>query len=257
LQQCGMAASLQLLPLHSPYTVVKTDPSRRSMRKLALLCLLCLSLGICSAASTGTTDPTLFQDSINWCTNYGCQSQQLGSPQTWASNLGATGMVGLVSSQNMENLVQGSSWGGNFNNGEGIIYNGVATLGNNPGGILLSLDMPVFGVGSFIQANFYGAFTATLSLYDSGFNLLGTYSHAGTSDGNAGTALFIGAYDGIADVSYALFDVTDVNGNEDFAIGTTKLMTQQVTTTPEPASLTLLASSLLGLAGMLRRKEVK
>ena len=226
------------------------------MRKLALLCLVCLSLGICSWASTGTTDPTLFQDSINWCTNYGCQSQELGTPQTWNSDGGATGMVGLVSSQNMQNLVQGVSWNGNFNNGEGLIYNGVFTLGNTPGGILLQLDSPAYGVGAYIQANIFGAFTATISLYDAGFNLLGTYSHDGFSDTNPGTALFIGAYDSIADVSWAVFDVADINGNDDFAIGTTKIMTQ-ITTTPEPASLTLLGSSLLGLAGMLRRKEVK
>ncbi len=225
------------------------------MRKLALLCLLCLSLGICSWASTGTTDPTLFQDAINWCTNYGCQGQQLGSPQVWTSGNGATGMIGLVSSQNMENLVQGGSWNGNFSNGEGLIYNGVSD-GNTPGGILLSLDSPAYGVGAYIQADIFGAFTATISLYDASFNLLGTYSHDGVSDQNVGTALFIGAYDDIADVSWAIFDVTDVNGDDNFAIGTTMLKTGNVST-PEPATFTLLASSLLGLAGMLRRKEGK
>ena len=226
------------------------------MKKLGLLCLLCLSLGITSFASTGTTDPNLFQDSINWCTNYGCLGQQLGSPQTWTSNLGATGMIGLVSSQNMHNLQQGASWAGNFNPGDGLIYNGVKTLGNTPGGILLSLDAPAYGFGAYIQPDWYGSFSATIALYDSSFNLLGTYSHDGISDTNVGTALFIGAYDSIADVSYVLFDTTGSGGDDIFAIGTTKIMTG-ITTTPEPATFTLLACSLLGLAGTLRRKEVK
>ena len=214
------------------------------MKKLALLIVLCSVLGLNTVwASTGTTDPTIFQDTIDWCTNYGCLSQQLGTPQTWLSNGGATGMVGLVSSQNMQNLVQGTSWNGNFANGMGLIYNGVITLGNTPGGILLALDNPAYGVGAYIQDDPYGAFTATISLYDSSFNLLGTYSAPGSSDTNVGTALFIGAYDSSADVSYALFDTND----DIFAIGSAKLMTQQYTPVPEPGTLALLVPSALGI----------
>lgn len=221
------------------------------MKKLALFCLLCVSLGMTTAwASVGTTDPTIFQDSINWCTNYGCQSQQLGTPQSWLSDGGATGMVGLVSSQNMQNLVQGTSWNGNFAAGMGLIYNGVQTLGNTPGGILLAMDTPVYGVGAYIQEDFYGAFTGTITLYDASFNLLGAYSHAGVSDTNVGTALFLGAYDASADVSYALFDTND----DVFAIGTAKLMTEPYSSVPEPGTLALLAPSILGLAGVVRRR---
>lgn len=221
------------------------------MKKFASLVVLCLALGLTSAwASVGTTDPTIFQDTIDWCTNYGCQSQQLGTPQAWTSNGGATGMVGLVSSQNMENLVQGTSWNGNFANGMGLIYNGVLTLGNNPGGILLSLDAPAYGVGAYIQDDPFGAFTGTITLYDAAFNLLGTYSHAGVSDSNVGTALFLGAYDATADVSYALFDTND----DIFAIGTAKLMTEPYSAVPEPGTLALLLPSALGLAGVIRRR---
>jgi len=224
------------------------------MKKSILLGVLCLWLGLCTAwASTGTTNPNLFNDTIDWCTNYGCQSQQLGTPQNWTSNGGATGMVGLVSSQNMQNLVQGVSWNGNFSNGMGLIYNGVETLGNTPGGILLSLDSPAYGVGAYIQDDPYGAFTATITLYDASFNLLGSYSSPGTSDNNVGTALFIGAYDATADVSYALFDTND----DVFAIGQAKLATQPVSSTPEPGTLALLLPSAMGLAGVLRRRFTK
>lgn len=221
------------------------------MKKLTLLCFLCLSLGVTSAwASTGTTNPNIFQDTIDWCANFGCQSQQLGTPQNWTSNGGATGMVGLVSSQNMQNLKQGTSWNGNFPAGMGLIYNGVLTLGNNPGGILLALNSPAYGVGAYIQDDFFGSFTATITLYDASFNFLGTFSAPGVSDANVGSALFIGAYDASPDVSYALFDTND----DVFAIGSAKLMTQQYSPVPEPGTLALLLPSALGLAGVVRRR---
>lgn len=222
------------------------------MRRAALLCALCLTLGLSSAwASAGSTNPNNFTNPVDWCTNYGCAGQQLGSPQTWAATTPPnTGMIGLVSSQNMQNLQQGVSWNGNFSAGMGLIYNGVRTLGNTPGGILVSFNQPVFGAGAYIQEDFFGAFTGTITLFDSSFGLLGTFSAPGTSDTNVGTALFIGAYDTAPDVSYALFDTQD----DVFAIGTLRLATSQVTTVPEPSTLLLLAPSMLGLAGVVRRR---
>ena len=227
------------------------------MTKTILLCLLCLTLGRCNAwASTGSTNPSDFNNPVDWCTNFGCGGGQLGTPQAWSASIAPnTGWVGLVSSQNMQNLQQGTSWNGNFANGMGILYNGVNTIGNTPGGILVSFTQPVFGAGAYIQADFFGAFTSSIDLFDARFNPLGSFSAAGSSDTNVGTALFIGAYDSIADVSYALFDTT-ANGfhDEDFAIGTMRLATIPVTTTPEPSTLLLLGPSILGLAGVVRRR---
>jgi len=225
------------------------------MKKLSILLLLCLLLGAVSAWASvvGTTDPNIFSDSVVWCTNYTCDSMpptQLGSPQTWLSNNGRTGFLGLVSSQNMEIRQQGLTWDGNFPAQMGVVYNGVFSLGNMPGGILISLDAPSNGAGAWIQDNWLNtAFTATITLYDSGFNLLGAYSAPGYSDTNVGTALFIGAYDSNPDVTYALFDVNDGINAEDFAIGTLRL-----DAVPEPGTLMLLGPSALGLFGILRRR---
>ena len=227
------------------------------MKKVIFLILL--SLGASAWATTGSTNPNEFKYPVDWCVNYGCTSQALGTPQTWFSNTGGkTGMVGLISSQNMQNLQQDFSWLGNFPAGMGLIYNGVSTLGNTPGPILVSFDQLVDGVGAYIQADWFGSFTATILLYDPSFNLLGSYSAAGTSNGLVGTGLFIGAYDVSADIAYAIFDTT-ANGfhDEDFAIGTLLINHQVI---PEPSTLLLLGPSLLGLAGMLRRslnKEVR
>ena len=225
------------------------------MKRITLLFLLCLSLGICSAwaGTTGSTNPNDFQDPVDWCVNYGCNGQQLGTPQAWTSTGGNTGLVGLVSSQNMQILQQGVGWNGNLPSGMGVVYNGVTTLGNTPGGILASFNSPVFGAGAWIQDDPYGLFTATIELFDSSFNLLGTFSAPGNSDTNPADALFIGAYDSTADVSYALFDTNDDN----FGIGTMRLKTSQTGTTPEPSTLVLLGSAVLGVAGTVRRRMAR
>lgn len=225
------------------------------MKKATLLCLLCLSLGVYSAwASTGSTNPNDFQDPVDWCTNFGCGNiQQLGTPQAWTSNGGATGMVGLISSQNMEGRQQPGSWNGDFPTGMGVRYNGVTTLGNTPGGILATFNQAEFGVGAWIQPDEIGTFTATISLLDSSLNVIGTFTQSANSTNNAGTGLFLGAYDSTADVFGILFETTFPGHNDDFAIGEMRLGHPQ-TTVPEPSSLLLMGSSVLGLAGVLRRR---
>ena len=120
--------------------------------------------------------------------------------------------------------------------------------------MLLSFDQAVFGAGVYIQPNLFGPFTASVQLYGTGGNPLGsTFYAAGVSDTNVGTALFIGAYDNVADVAYALFDTTNGFNDEDFGIGSLALKTSQ-TSTPEPGTLPLVAPSMLGLAGVVRRR---
>ncbi len=222
------------------------------MKKLALL-LLCLVFGLGSgwAGVTGTTNPALFNDYVNWC-QYGCTGAQFASPQTFVSGLGATGSVGLVGTmQGFYNLQQGTSWNGNFASGMGLIYNG-STFGNTPTSIATTFDMGVYGAGAYIQSTYFGAFTASIELFDSNYQSLGIYTTTGVSDTNVGTALFIGAFDvsGMADVYAAQFTAYGIGPYEpDFAIGSLG-----VSSVPEPSSLLLLGTSALGLAGYVRRR---
>jgi len=220
------------------------------MKKLALLlCCLVLGLGSGWAAVTGTTNPNLFNDYVNWC-QFGCAGNQFATPQSFSSILnGVTGEVGLVGTlQGFYNLKQGSSWNGNFATGMGLIYNGAA-FRNTPTQIATTFDVGLYGAGAWIQSNFYGPFTASIELFDSSYQSLGLFTTGGVSNGNPGTALFIGALDTVPDVWAAQFDVIDQFGDHDFAIGTLG-----VSTTPEPGTLLLVVPSALGLAGVLRRR---
>ncbi len=215
------------------------------MKKLALLlCCLVLGLGSGWAGVTGTTNPALFNDSVDWC-QYGCAGTVYATPQSWISALGNTGEVGLVGTlQGFYNLQQGNGWNGGFPAAMGLVYNGAA-FGNTPTGIAATFDTGVLGAGAWVQDNYLGyGYTATIELFDSSYLSLGTYSVSVP----AGTAMFIGAF-GSSPVWAAQFDINDGVTGEDFAMGTLKL-----NTVPEPSSLLLLGSSVLGLAGYLRRR---
>jgi hypothetical protein len=163
-------------------------------------------------------------------------------------------MVGIVGTlQPFEVRQQGSSWIGNFSDGMGVLYNGVSSIGNQQADMAATFDVGVLGAGAYIQAEHFGAFTATVTLFDINFQPLGSFSANGTSDNNVGTALFIGAFIDTPDVYAIQFNVADVNGADDFAIGTLKLQTQHVGV-PEPGTLMLLGPSVLGLFGVVRRR---
>jgi hypothetical protein len=167
------------------------------------------------------------------------------------SNGGATGTVDLPNDmgQDFYNFQQGNGWSGNFPAGMGLIYNGFV-FGAQPLDIAISFASGIAGVGAYIQADKFGPFSATITLFDQNNNSLGSFTANGVSNGTVGTALFIGASNSTGGVYAAQFNVVDVNGNNDFAIGTVNFNSS----IPEPSSFLLFGSSALGVAGVIRRR---
>ena len=79
------------------------------------------------------------------------------------------------------------------------------------------------------------------------------YTVNGTSNANGdGSAAFIGVGDVTgANITKIVLSSVDQFGNNDFAINDVSLTSSTV---PEPGSMALLSSGLLGMAGVLRRK---
>jgi hypothetical protein len=192
-------------------------------------------------------------DNVNWgAQGYGAPGTSLSTPQPWLSTASLyDGFVGVVGPTNFTLMQQSVNWNGNFDPGDYLIWNqDINNFVGNAGPIrlLFTSGLPVYDAGAAIQADFYGPFEATICAY--GIGHTDCWSEAGVSNGIAGSAIIIGVKEPWQ-ITTLDFTVVDINGNNDEAIGTLYLSTSSV---PEPGTIMLLGSGVLGLAGMLRRK---
>ena len=225
---------------------------------LTVVAGLTISAGMTWAGTLDQNPGDFTNKVLDWCTQFGCVAPAgpVASGTSWASMGTDTGEVGLVGTNLSALVVQqdptgAGTWAGNFSDGMGGIWNNKTFFD-----IALNFDQGELGAGAYVQADFFGAFTATITLFDIADLPLDTFTVNGVSNGNGdGSAIFLGAYETTAEVFGAEFSVLDVNGNNDFAIGQAALMAGLPTTgTPEPASMLLIAPALLGLAAFGRKR---
>jgi hypothetical protein len=102
---------------------------------------------------------------------------------------------------------------------------------------------PVSAVGGFLNYYIYGSTSTTIAVWDSSWNLIDTYDLSFTTNGNNNTGAFYGFVETSSKIKY--FTLTDNY------IGIVGLTYAGV---PEPSSLLLMASGLLGAAAYGRKR---
>lgn len=154
----------------------------------------------------------------------------------------------------------GQNWAGDFLPGQHIL-GAVTSSDTNNGNLILSFGQGIDGIGFVIEANTYGPFTAEVTLFD-GSTDLGSFFEAGDSISSPGMMeSFFGIEDltgaDITSVHIAAFDCGGRPCSNGFAIGELLLQTSPQTSTPEPASLALLGSSVMALGFLFQRRLLR
>ncbi len=190
-------------------------------------------------------------DMIDW-SSIGSNGDTISNPFS-ANSVGGLGMSISQIGGDFQRIDQSSGWSGNFAAGDKLLWTG----GGGP--LTIMFANPISGIGTQIQANFFGAFGAEIDAYDSLDNLLGSVNDDGSSNSfGDNSAIYIGASSSSADISKVVISLSYAASQPgDFAIKTADLFTdgRSNPATPEPGSMAIVVGMGISGAGLLARRR--